>query len=72
MYPDTEDAIRQAYEEGYREGRLTCVQHLEALAINIRDNGPKNAEGLLTAIAGAHVGALLDAAISLRLATCKK
>jgi hypothetical protein len=53
---------------GVQEERERCAKHIEALAINIRDNGPKSAEGLLTAIAGAHVGALLDAAISLRLA----
>jgi uncharacterized membrane protein YqiK len=46
--------------------RELCARHIEALAIAIRDNGPKSAEGLLTATAGAQVGALFDAAASLR------
>jgi hypothetical protein len=49
-----------------REERELCARQVEALAIAIRDNGPKSAEGLLTAVAGAQVGVLFDAADSLR------
>jgi len=50
-----------------RGEREACARDIEALAVAIRDNGPTTPEGLLTAIAGAQVGALLDAAASLRL-----
>jgi len=48
------------------EGREHCARHFEALAVAIRDHGPKTAEGVLTAMAGAHFGALLDAAAAAR------
>jgi hypothetical protein len=48
------------------EERERCARHIESLAVAIRDGGPTTAEGLLTAIAGAQVGVLLDAAASLR------
>ena len=50
-----------------RDERERCARHIEALAVAIRDHGPKTPEGLLTGIAGAQVGVLLDAAASLRL-----
>lgn len=43
-----------------------CAEHLDELAIDIRDNSPRGKEGLITALAGAHAGALFDAATSLR------
>jgi len=46
--------------------RERCARHIEARAVAIRDHGPTTADGLLTGIAGAQVGALLDAAASLR------
>jgi len=48
------------------EAREACARHIEALAVALRDHGSKTPEGLLTGIAGAQVGALLDAAASLR------
>ena len=49
-----------------REERERCARHIEAHAIALRDHGPTTAEGVLTAIAGAQVGALLDAAADVR------
>lgn len=49
-----------------REEREACARRIEARACHIRDHGPTTPEGLLTSLAGAQVGALLDAAASLR------
>jgi len=49
-----------------RDERERCARHIEARAVALRDNGPTTPEGVLTGIAGAQVGALLDAAASLR------
>jgi len=43
-----------------------CARHFEALAVAIRDHGPQTAEGVLTAMAGAHFGALMEAAAVIR------
>lgn len=67
-----DEAIKKAYEDGYLAGQLESAKRIEELAIHIRDNGPKSAEGLLTAMAGAHVEALLDAAVSLRLIAARR
>ena len=48
------------------EERERCARHIEALAVALRDHGPTTSEGLLTSLAGAMVGALFDAAASLR------
>jgi hypothetical protein len=66
---DIAAALAAAGRASAEEMRERCAQHIEALAIAIRDNGPKSAEGLLTAIAGAQVGVLFDAADSLRNAS---
>ena len=71
-YPKTPDVftherIGGAIDAARREEREACARHVEALAVAIRDHGPTTAEGLLTAAGGAMVGALLDAAASLRL-----
>lgn len=48
------------------EERECCARAIEARAYQLRDHGPTSPEGLLTALAGAQVGALLDAASLLR------
>ena len=69
VWATTEAALRRLLhlaEAIHREERELCARHIEARAIELRDHGPKSAEGLLTGIAGAQVGALMDAAASLR------
>ena len=66
--PDTftHERIAAALVAARREERERCARAIEARACQLRDHGPATPEGLLTALAGAQVGALLDAAISLR------
>jgi len=53
-------------DDARRDERERCARHIEARAVALRDHGPTTPEGVLTGIAGAQVGALLDAAASLR------
>jgi len=48
--------------------RELCARHIEALACHIRDHGTVSHDGPFVSLAGAIVGALLDAAASLRAA----
>jgi hypothetical protein len=67
VVPAADDvALRPALRRARREERELCARHIEARAIYLRDHGPTSPDGLLTALAGAQVGALLDAAASLR------
>lgn len=61
-----EKHIAIAERAGAEKMREQAAKLIEARAIAIRDNGPKSSEGLLTALAGAQVGALLDAAAAVR------
>jgi hypothetical protein len=66
LIEEVAEALDRFRAAGVREERERCARHIEALAIAIRDNGPKSAEGLLTATAGAQVGVLFDAAVAIR------
>lgn len=65
VWETTEAALRRLLQER-DDARELCARHIEARACHIRDHGPTSPEGLLTALAGAQVGALLDAASLLR------
>ena len=60
------ELTREDLAAAVRLERERCARHIEARAIALRDHGPVTPGGLLTALAGAQVGALLDAAASLR------
>ena len=65
----TEAALRRLLSTRItaRQGeRELCAREIEARACRIRDHGQKTPEGLLTAMAGAQLDALLDAAAALR------